>query len=74
MFRVTPLPGGGGPVTSWAGPSVGAAQAVGVAARVLRLPPSMPVAVAGLRVGDGATRWERIGTTTVAEANVALGG
>ena len=75
MFRVTPLPppSEGGPVTAWAGPASGDADAVRVAARVLRLPPSMLVTVDGLRVGDGATRWERIGTTTAAAARVAPG-
>ena len=68
VFRVTPIPGDGAPVTAWAGPSSGAAQAVRVAARVLRLPPGMRVEVEGQRVSGGKAEWELISTTTVEAA------
>ena len=68
VFRVTPIPGDGAPVTAWAGPSSGAAQAVRVAARVLRLPPGMRVQLEGQRLCGSATEWEPICTTTVEAA------
>ena len=66
VFRVTPLPGDRKPVTAFAGPSTGAAQAVAVAARVLGLPPSMPVRVD--RQAEGSCEWKRVYTLTVAAA------
>ena len=81
VFRVTPLPGDhGGPVTAWAGPSSDAAQAVRVAARVLRLPPSMRVRVEIQRLrnhtedpGGPPVKWEPICTTTVDAASAGSG-
>ena len=71
VFRVTPIPGDGAPVTAWAGPSSDVAQAVCVAAEVLRLPLGMRVKVEGQRVSGSKVKWERISTITVGAARAA---
>lgn len=65
VFRVTPLPNNGGPVTAWVGPTATAQSAVRVAAEVLRLPPSMRCEV---EQEDSAGRWHPVCTMAVRDA------
>ena len=59
-------------MTAWAGPAPSAAQAVRVAARVLRLPPGMRVTVEGFSQDEPPHGWEWVGVTTVEDADTAF--